>query len=58
MLITAIIIFATFSVTASFLTVAALMLSSRISQSENLVEVYEYVEEPPQLVPSNYSLHS
>lgn len=43
------------SLLASVLTVAAAMLSSRISQSENLTEQYEPIEDTPQLVPRSYS---
>ena len=57
-MLTIAIVFVVASFIASFLAVAATMLSSRISQEENLVEVYTIVDESPQISPNAYSLES
>ena len=49
------------SMIASVFTIAALMLSSRISQKEKHIELYEVPQESPQLpqfVPATYSLEN
>jgi hypothetical protein len=51
-------IYALFSVLASILVLAAARLSSRISQQEQLVEVYDVVEESQSIIPATYSLES
>lgn len=54
-------IYAIFSVLASIILVAAAKLSSRISQQEQLVEVYNTVVEEPQpqpIITATYSLES
>lgn len=58
MLTTIAIVFVVSSFIASVLAVAATMLSSRISQKENLVEVYNIADESPQISPNAYSLES
>lgn len=53
---TIIILGITASFLASILTVAAAMLSSRISRAENIEEKFVAQEEPAQLFPEPYSL--
>jgi hypothetical protein len=52
------IVFIISSIVASSLTIAAAALSSRISQEESYVEVYEIEDESPQFAPSSYSWES
>lgn len=58
MLTTIVTIYALFSLLASILVLAAAKLSSRISQQEQLVEVYDIVEDTQPIVPITYSLES
>ena len=46
------------SLFTSALTVAAAMLSSRISQTEPAMEHYDRLEKLPQALPSSYSVRS
>ena len=51
-------IYAVLSILVSLLAVVAAMRSSQISQREQLVEVYERVNEPSSIAPSSYSFES
>ena len=46
------------SIPASLFILAAAKLSSRISQQEQLVEVYETTEEAQSIIPATYFLES
>jgi predicted lysophospholipase L1 biosynthesis ABC-type transport system permease subunit len=58
MLATIVTIYALLSLLASILILSAAKLSSRLSQREQLVEVYDTVEETQPIVPATYSLES